>query len=245
MRGLSQHTPLTNTDAIIPSNRIAPRGAANAQGLTGKGLPMLTPDCSSSPEIGSLCDGWPHGYGMCHCGCGRETAIPTKSDPRWNRVVGVPMRYRQGHATGTVKAVPLVDRFWTKVDKSGGPDACWPWLAAIDTGGYGRVTGDGNGKWRAAHRVAWELTNGPIPEGLVIDHLCRNRACQNPKHLEPVPFAENVLRGVGPSAEHARQTHCHRGHEFTESNTMIESNGARRCRTCKAARQRACRLRNK
>jgi hypothetical protein len=91
------------------------------------------------------------------------------------------------------------DLFWSKVDQSGGPDACWPWLGKINRGGYGEYRQRGSRaslrySWRA-HRVAFELVIGPIPSGLVIDHLCRMRACVNPGHMEPVTHLENLRRG--------------------------------------------------
>ena len=82
-------------------------------------------------------------------------------------------------------------RFWAKVDRSG---SCWLWLAATSHG-YG--TFQSNGKLVRAHRYAYELLVGPIPGGLVIDHLCRTTACVNPEHLEPVTQRENLLRGAG------------------------------------------------
>lgn len=85
---------------------------------------------------------------------------------------------------------------------------------------------------RKAHRVMWELMVGPIPDGKVLDHLCRNRGCVNPAHLEVVTQGENVLRGIGPVAVNARKTHCKNGHEFTEENTIIRREGWRGCRTC-------------
>ncbi len=83
-----------------------------------------------------------------------------------------------------------------------------------------------------AHRAAYELYVGPIPEGLTIDHLCRNTLCVNPAHLEAVTMRENILRGTGPSAQAARKTHCLRGHPFDDGNTLFRATGKRVCRAC-------------
>lgn len=104
-------------------------------------------------------------------------------------------------------------RFMSKIDKTA---TCWLWIGGLDAYGYGQF--DRHDK---AHRVAYEMLVGPIPEGLVIDHLCRVRRCVNPEHMEPVTHGENNLRGIGPAAVHAAQTHCIRGHEFTPENTYI------------------------
>lgn len=113
---------------------------------------------------------------------------------------------------------------------------CWNWPARVDRDGYGRVMW--NGRSCLAHRVAYEVMSGPIPDGLQLDHLCRNRACVNPAHLEPVTQAENAARGV-----YARQTHCVAGHEYTPENTYLRPNGNRDCRAC--IRERSRRHRNK
>jgi hypothetical protein len=86
------------------------------------------------------------------------------------------------------------------------------------------------------HRLMWEWLVGPIPDGMTLDHLCRNKACWWPDHLEPVSHRVNVLRGNAPMALHARKTHCHKGHEFDEENTYISPRGHRVCRTCKRGR---------
>lgn len=131
------------------------------------------------------------------------------------------------------KTTPLAVRFWPKVDRWD-PDHCWLWTANTNERGYGRMSSGGaGGTTLYAHRVAYELLVGPIPEGLQIDHLCRVRACVNPKHLEPVTHAENMRRGAP-----AMQTHCKRGHEYTPENTGLhlpKSEGQRFCRTCRAA----------
>ena len=134
----------------------------------------------------------------------------------------------------------MTERFWAKVDKDGpviiqslGP--CWMFTGAITRSGYGNFTVR-KGLWAPAHRVSYEFIHGPIPpsttERLTLDHLCRNRGCVNPSHLELVTNKENILRGASPWAQRARMTHCTHGHEFTAENTRIRPNGTRACRTC-------------
>lgn len=132
----------------------------------------------------------------------------------------------------------LEERFWSKVNKNG-PLGCWVWTASLDLNGYGQfiVMRGSRGYPRLSHRVAWELLQGPIPNGLVIDHLCRNRACVRPDHLQPVTNKENILRGVSISAISARKTHCIRGHEFNEENTYRPKRGGRMCRACARIRR--------
>lgn len=127
---------------------------------------------------------------------------------------------------------PLPERFWPKVQKTG---SCWLWLGALHpTAGYGRIRLAGRGAPTVpAHRVAYELLVGPIPDGLVLDHLCRNRGCVNPAHLEPVTNGENVRRGVSFSTANRRKTHCPKGHPYDAANTYLVRGQWRACRTCR------------
>ena len=121
----------------------------------------------------------------------------------------------------------LYQRFWAKVNKT---DTCWLWTAAAPNG-YGQI--GAGGKTLRAHRVAYEMLVGPIPEGLQLDHLCRVTLCVNPNHLEPVTNRENVLRGESPLAKKARQTECLRGHPLSGANLYTYPNGNRRCKICR------------
>lgn len=120
--------------------------------------------------------------------------------------------------------------------------ACHNWTGRT-LHGYGDLRS--RGMHYRAHRVAYELKNGPIASGLVIDHLCRNKACCNPDHLEAVTQRENTLRGEGPAARLAKQTHCLRGHPFDAENTRIIYGGRRRCRECTRQYNRAAKKRRR
>lgn len=138
------------------------------------------------------------------------------------------------------------DRFWPKVEKNGptpdyrpGLGPCWLWTGSRDTLGYGKFrpfpfpTTNGS-TVHLAHRWAYETLVGAIPDGLQLDHLCRNPRCVNPVHLEPVTHRENILRGVGPTAINARKTHCPAGHQLTPE-TLTQGDfrrGIRKCRIC-------------
>ena len=117
-------------------------------------------------------------------------------------------------------------------------DGCWEWKYGFTSKGYGQANYDG--KHGTAHRIVYQLLVGPIPKGLFLDHLCRNRKCVRPEHLEPVTSRENNLRSTGPAAVNAAKSHCKYGHEFTPENTKSKPSrpNSRICRTCKRAEGR-------
>lgn len=126
-------------------------------------------------------------------------------------------------------------------------DECWDWLRPWKRG-YGYIYHDGRNQ--PAHRVIYELLVGPVPPGYELDHLCRNKACVRPSHLEPVLHVDNMRRaiphrqdGFRSLKEHNQRerarTHCKSGHEFTKENTYWRPTGGRDCRTCMRARKLA------
>lgn len=137
---------------------------------------------------------------------------------------------------------PALDRFAEKVALD--DDGCLVWIGGLNGVGYGqfyrgRSNAEETGK-TYAHRWSYEYHIGPIPDGLHLDHLCRNRACVNPDHLEPVTVRENLLRGEGPSAACARTTHCPAGHPYLGSNLYTHpTKNMRRCRECGRQQSRA------
>lgn len=117
-------------------------------------------------------------------------------------------------------------RLWKRIVRDGD---CWVWTGAKNDQGYGQVVIDGQRAY--THRLVYELLVGPIPDGLEIDHLCRNTSCCRPAHLEPVTHAENIRRGYEAKA----QTHCKRGHHLAVT-ARLTKDGRRDCRECERVR---------
>lgn len=126
-------------------------------------------------------------YGLCWCGCGKQTSLAVQTDDRAKTLAGEPRRYLLNHHGRRTDAQ-------YKVVSTGFTSPCWLWLFYVSTGGYGQI--HHNGKLLPAHQLYYERLYGPVAEGLELDHLCRVRHCVNPKHLEPVPRVENVRRGA-------------------------------------------------
>ena len=170
-------------------------------------------------------------------------------------VAGCEREYRAGglcnmhsqriERTGTTdqpRKITFEERFWAKVNKHGPipeyrPDLgpCWMWTGGGTAKGYGAI-----GKNRLAHRVAFELLRGPIPDGLELDHLCRVRNCVNSEHLEPVTHRENLRRGV---ASRHDPDQCPQGHPLAGGNLYTCPKGHRYCRICRRAGARAYKAR--
>lgn len=155
-------------------------------------------------------------------GCGSAHAsrgFCTKHYKRFRRY-GNPLMRRTARS--------YADTFTIYADKSGD---CWEWTGTIFKSGYGKI--NQGRKYMLAHRWSYEHHIGPIPKGLVIDHLCRNRRCVNPDHLEAVTNLENVRRGAGYALINGMRTACINGHEYTPENTYVDpTRGTVRCREC-------------
>lgn len=144
--------------------------------------------------------------------------------------------YRYGAPTGRPKRRTTEERFWEKVNKT---ESCWEWNAGVYENGYGVFHGQSE-EAGLAHRYSYELHKGPIPDGLQIDHLCRNRICVNPAHLEAVTMEENLRRGLGYRLRNGMDDSCIHGHKYTPENTYVNPNDPTdfRCRTCARERDR-------
>lgn len=145
--------------------------------------------------------------------------------------LSVPSQGRGCKMTFQRKTKPIADRLWPKVVWQS--NGCWNWTGKVSVRGYGTIRIKKGSKWGQgyAHKIAYELVRGIVPNGLEIDHLCKNKVCCNPSHLEAVTHLVNSRRAMVKS-------HCKHGHEFNEDNTYITREGWKMCKKCNAERQR-------
>lgn len=176
----------------------------------------------------------------------RITGFSTGTIRRYLTAAGVkpkPLAWRKNKRTDA-------ERFFEKVDKKTA-SPCWIWMGGLNNKRYGqfaikigRYVGKDKTGWgmKLAHRFSYEIARGPVPDGLVLDHLCRMPSCVNPDHLEPVTQIENCRRGLSGSPEthpsaalNRAKTHCPRGHAYDAENTYTNKRGQRCCKICKNA----------
>lgn len=163
-------------------------------------------------------------YWLCRCACGSEREVQENPLVHGRTLCcGCEKKPRK-----PLEVIPRIKRY-TIIDPDTG---CWVWQHKKNNGGYGTISV--NGRQMYAHRASYEAYVGRIPDGLVIDHLCRNRACVNPSHLEPVSFSENLERGVGvPQIVNRHKTHCVHGHLLSGDNLYQRNDGRRGCNVCR------------
>jgi hypothetical protein len=151
------------------------------------------------------------------------TALTSVIPQSKNQRVSSP--YTQGQA--------IEYRLWSRVIDNE-TTGCWRWTGSTDPNGYGAIYWQGR-TWKV-HRVAWTLCRGAIPDGLTVDHLCRNPSCVNPAHFELVPLSVNQARQINNSS---KKTHCPQGHPYDTENTQFSAQGKRLCLTCRRAQSKA------
>lgn len=163
---------------------------------------------------------------FCECGCGEPAPIATKTDTAQGYIKGKPMRFVRGHHM----RLRLKSQVEYLIQDCGYKTPCWVWQRGLGGSGYGAVHDSAKGYAVGAHVIYYERRFGKTPLGLELDHLCRNRRCVNPEHLEPVTPIENRRRGSTDAA--AERTHCPNGHEYTPNNVYIWK-GKRSCKACR------------
>jgi hypothetical protein len=162
-------------------------------------------------------------YGFCHCGCGQKTKLERQNNKKKGVIKGQPRLFLMGHQFRMKKMQPLAERFWSHV-AIGASDECWEWQASRSCYGYGQF--EINDHNYPASRVAWILTNGPVPDGLDILHSCNNPPCCNPAHLRPGTVSDNMQDSIR-AGTHYRFTYK-RGSEH--HNAKLTENDVRQIR---------------
>lgn len=167
---------------------------------------------------------------LCECGCGNPSPIAKRTNSTFGHKKGFPIRFISGHVNKGKNGTDI-ERFFNKIkiDEKG----CWIWTDYILNTGYGQFKV--NGKQITAHKFIYEHIHGKVQKGLTLDHLCRNRSCANPGHLEVTTYRENLLRGIGLPAINYKKTHCNNGHPLSGENLYIYQ-GTRNCKICRRKR---------
>ena len=140
--------------------------------------------------------------------------------------------YEHARRNGLIQPILIKDdeqRFYSKIQQD--DEGCWLWAGSVYRNGYGRMSV--NNKTVLAHRFAYVLLVGEIPQGKQLDHLCRKRSCVNPEHLEPVSAKENQLRGDTFTARNSKVAYCRQGHPYSGENLYLTPDGRRDCRACR------------
>ena len=167
-----------------------------------------------------------------------ETMGAHKTPPRgWNHRGPTP----EGLVPMPIQPSEAIIRlFHTKyeVKDAGHTTPCWLWTKKLDRDGYARFAGGEKRGYSRAHRFAYIVFREPVPKGLALDHLCRNRHCVNPDHLEAVTNRENLMRGETYAAQAVAKTHCKYGHPLSGENLYLARNGTRKCKACARSRKR-------
>lgn len=196
---------------------------------------VTPPGAAPSDRSTEMHEDSPIPVGLCQCGCGQRTPLATHTNRAQGKVKGQPTPCMPGHRRMTPR-----QRFMVKVSIE--PSGCWRWVGYIDKNtGYGRVAHQPK-QTTTAHRASYELFIGPIPDGHWVDHLCRNRWCVNPEHLETVLPRENTMRGSAPAVAAYKAGTCQRGHSNAE-HAYFRDGQRICCRTCEAENQRRRRAR--
>lgn len=179
-------------------------------------------------------------YWTCRCDCGRLSVVRA-ADLKNGNTKSCGCRKYRGSARGL--GGTLLQRYWQSITFQ--TDGCWQWSGCIGRNGYGKL--GHRGRTLLAHRLSYRIHVGSIPDGLELDHLCRNRWCVNPDHLEAVTHSVNVQRGNGPESARRRSanaTHCRNGHQITADSFFVlartragRPTTERVCKACLAKRQ--------